>query len=88
VIIKGDAHGSPTARFVDRWSNTETLEDPRLDSLPPKWVRAPYERLPGDPAIFEKFKNMETDEIINYDPRMSLDALKARGIELEMFKLV
>ncbi|KAI3326744.1 HET-domain-containing protein [Xylariaceae sp. AK1471] len=88
AIIKGDAHGSPTLRFLDLRSGVETLEDPRLDPLAPSWVRAPYERLPGDPAIFEKFTNLETGEMINYDPRLSPDALEARGIELEMFKLV
>lgn len=87
-IIKGDAHGSPTQRFVDVQSGAETLEDPRLDPLLPNWVRAPYERVPGDPAIFEKFRNLETGEMIDYDPRLSPDALEAWGVELEKFRLI
>lgn len=87
AIIRGDALGRPNQRFTDPRSNTEVVEDPRLESLPANWERATYERLEDDPAIFEKFRNLETGELVNYDPRMSPKALEVRGVELQSFRL-
>lgn len=88
VIIKGDAKGRPTHRFVNPIDNTETLDDPRLGPLPKDWGRATYERLADDPALFERYRNITTGDFVNYDPRFSPKELKARGIELQSFKLV
>lgn len=88
TIIKGDALGRPTQCFVRPSDHEETLDDPRLEPLPMNWARATYERLADDPAIFERFKNLETDELVNYDPRFSPEMLEARGVKLEPFRLV
>lgn len=88
TIIKGDALGRPTQRFVHLGDNEETLNDPRLEPLPSNWERATYERFADDPAIFERFKNLETGELVNYDPRLSPEVLEARGVELQSFKLI
>jgi hypothetical protein len=88
VIIKGDAIGKPTHRFVHLSDNEETVNDPRLEPLPLNWERAAYERLTDDPAIFERFKNVVTGELVNYDPRLSPERLKACGIDLQSFRLV
>jgi hypothetical protein len=88
VIIRGDAFGRPTLRFVHLSNNEETLNDPRLGPLPSDWERATYERSVDDPAIFERFKNRITGELVNYDPRLSPERLQARGIELQSFRLV
>ena len=64
------------------------MDDPRLESLPGNWERAMYERHADDPAILERFKNSETGEIVNYDPRLSPQALEARCVELQLIKLV
>ena len=88
VIIKGDAFGRPTHRFFHLSDNEETLNDPRLEPLPLNWERATYERFANDPAIFERFRNLVTGELVNYDPRLSPERLEARGVELQSFRLV
>jgi hypothetical protein len=87
-IIKGDALGRPTQRFVNLENGEETLDDPRLGPLPGSWERVTYQRQADDPAIFERFKNMDTEDLVNYDPRMTPDSLEARGIKLRSFRLV
>ncbi|KAF1829300.1 HET-domain-containing protein [Decorospora gaudefroyi] len=88
TIIKGDALGRPTQRFVHLGDRQETLDDPRLDHLPSDWERVTYERMPDDPAIFERFRNRETGELVNYDPRLFPEALEASGIALQAFRLI
>jgi hypothetical protein len=87
IIIKGDALGRPTQRLINLRNGEETLDDPRLESLPSNWERAMYERCPEDPAIFDRFRNLETGELVNYDPRLSPEALEAR-VKLQSFTLV
>ncbi|KAF4996562.1 hypothetical protein FGRMN_4446 [Fusarium graminum] len=87
TIIRGDALGRPFQLFMNTMTGEETIEDPRI-SLPPNWERAPYERLPDDPALFQKFRNVETGSIINHDPRLMPEALQARGVKLQVFTLV
>ncbi|KAM0342381.1 hypothetical protein ACHAPU_009568 [Fusarium lateritium] len=87
AIIKGDALGRPFQLFMNTMTGQETIEDPRLP-LPPNWERAPYERLPDDPALFQKFRNAETGEVINHDPRLIPEALESRGVKLQPFTLV
>jgi len=87
TIIKGDALGRPTQMFVNLRSG-ETLDDPRLEPLPQSWERATYERRADDPAIFERFRNLETGELTNHDPRLSPEALKARGVKVQSIRLV
>ena len=66
----------------------QTLEDPRLDELSPEWERITYKRTPDDPAYFATFKNNVTGETLNSDPRLSAEALHARGVKLETFSLI
>lgn len=87
TIIKGDALGRQTQLFVHLRDHEETLNDPRLEPLPWNWERATYERLADDPAIFERFRNLETGELVNYDPRLFPELLEARGVELQSFRL-
>lgn len=88
AIIRGDALGRPLHRYLDLTTGEQTAEDPRLDILPPEWERTARERRPDDPALYEVFKNRVTGEIINSDPRLSPDALRLRGVELETFPLI
>ncbi|KAL3418721.1 heterokaryon incompatibility protein [Phlyctema vagabunda] len=88
TIIKGDALGRPTQMFANLRSDEETLEDPRLEPLPQSWKRATYDRRADNPAIFERFGNLKTGELANHDPRLSPKALKARGVNIQLFRLV
>ena len=74
--------------YMNLQTGKQTLEDPRLDLLPPEWMRMTYERTPDDPAYFARFRNNATGEVINSDPRLSPEALRARGVELETFSLI
>jgi hypothetical protein len=87
AIMKGDALGRPFQLFMNMTTGQETMDDPRLP-LPPNWEQTTYERLPEDPALFQKFRNVITGEVINYDPRLTPEALEVRGVELQTFKLV
>ena len=93
AIVRGDSFGRPMQLFADPRSYEETAEDPRLALLEAHaplqgWERVAYERLPDDPITFDRFRNTETGELVNYDPRLSPDRLKAYGVELQSFGLV
>ncbi|KAK9415912.1 putative Heterokaryon incompatibility domain-containing protein [Seiridium unicorne] len=78
--------------------NPETEEytamDPRLEGIPipPEWQRKEFTPTPEDPNNCCKFINKVTTEDINYDPRMSMDAINERGLpgqrKVEMIQLV
>ncbi|KLU92599.1 hypothetical protein MAPG_11544 [Magnaporthiopsis poae ATCC 64411] len=93
VVFDGRG-GDITVQFLDPETGSRTNEDPRLPPLPPPWVAVDnvaatgtLERSLDDPYIFRRFRNRETGEVVNSDPRMSPDALRARGLALEYFTL-
>jgi hypothetical protein len=61
-------------------------EDPRLGELPPGWKRRGH---PSD-KFWTWFTNEETGEEMKQlgDPRLTAEALKQRGVDLKVFKLV
>ncbi|KAF8863011.1 hypothetical protein BDZ45DRAFT_738690 [Acephala macrosclerotiorum] len=62
----------------------DMTEDPHLYSGSDDWERLEND----DPHRIQKWKNHETGEVVNSDPRLSPDALIERGVKLEMFTLV
>jgi hypothetical protein len=72
------------------------LDDPRLGFLPSKWRKRygdignpsdhPYED-DGSPR-FLWFENLETGDWTNFDPRLTSQALIAKGVDIEDFVLV
>ena len=75
-------------RYWDKETDTITQDDPRLDSLSPDWERIPREWTRDSPVVAAWHKNKVTRETMNSDPRMLPDALVARGVKLEQFRLV
>lgn len=74
-------------------SDTEELtsEDPRLGPLKDGWERYPDHEIDGnEPEVFDYFRRLkgEREEVISYDPRMSLEALLSRGLKLEKISLI
>ena len=68
-----------------------TQEDPRV-ALPTQW-RYKYIRLKDEPNTPKEmldfdFENMETKETTAFDPRLTPEALRERGVNLEEFILV
>lgn len=62
-------------------------EDPRLGALPSEWERLERGRTADDPYHFAYFRNKETREEINWDPRMDPEALENRGVKIRTFRL-
>lgn len=64
--------------------------DPRLDKvpLPHGWEPVAWTREYIDPRTCCRFWNRLTGELINYDPRMTSEALKERGVNVTEIVLV
>ena len=84
----------PSSGFESTYSfeNLETgvveQHDPRLGLLSSEWEHCPRERHQDDPHCFGCFRNKVSGEVINYDPRLSPDALRERGVRLQDIDLV
>ena len=70
--------------FLDRLSGEFQIEHPRLGPLPAGWYIGDHRRKDA----FILYANDETGERTWRDPRMSPEALTARGVELREFRLV
>ncbi|KAI0445124.1 heterokaryon incompatibility protein-domain-containing protein [Xylaria telfairii] len=76
-------------KFFNSESGVLCDEDPRLEPLEDQWERVgTRNRTAGDPEIFQEFRHVPTGYIVKSDPRLSLKALKNRGVRLETFSLV
>lgn len=79
-------------RSMPRYYNTTTgeitMEDPRLGPLDPHWQRFDRELTADDPEHVDFFRNKHTGEEINYDPRLTKEALEQRGVKLQDIILV
>ena len=64
--------------FYDEKDNHVIYGDPRLDPL-----AGPWEYITG-----KGFQNCETGEVTDWDPRRTVDALKARGVKFVDIDLV
>ncbi|KAI1380165.1 HET-domain-containing protein [Hypoxylon crocopeplum] len=71
-------------------TRSPSTEDPRLDGIPipSKWEPIEWERTRDDPHYCRKFRNNETREVINSDPRLFPEALIARGVPIRTITLV
>jgi len=75
-----------------------TQNDPRLGPLPPKWRmqfggedddNLPNEEYDSDGDMLPmRFEDLENNDTTDYDPRMTSEALKARGIKIQDFIIV
>lgn len=72
------------AAFVNAVTGNIQIEDPRVGPLPAEWrVRSHAKE-----AAVNLYVNNDTGEKTFFDPRMTPDALKARGVDIKEFKLV
>jgi len=71
---------------MDRETESFYCEDPRLGELPSGWRRKGH---PSD-KFWTWFVNEETGEEMKEgrDPRFKEEALKQRGVDLKLFKLI
>ncbi|KAI4221592.1 MAG: hypothetical protein L6R36_006800 [Xanthoria steineri] len=76
-------HGSYVV-FLDRDTGETHVEDPRRGALPAGWRIKNHDR---DDA-YNWYGNDITGEVSDLDPRLEPDALRARGVDLQEFRLV
>lgn len=71
-------------------TGTTVKTDPRLDKvpLPHEWEPVAWTRESIDPRTCCRFRNRFTGELINYDPRMTSEALKERGVNVKEIVLI
>jgi hypothetical protein len=82
IVRTADRKAYPA--YIDRSTGFITPEDPRLGPLPQGWSLYPHERS----QYRLQFKNDETGQSTRKDPRLSPEALKKRGVKLQVFDLV
>lgn len=83
-----DDAGFLRVRFRNTCTKELQIDDPRLERLPAEWSRVEFERTADDPKYVDYFRNNGTGEIINFDSRLSREALERRGVKLQTFNLV
>lgn len=88
IQYKPDSFGAQAPYFLNKDTNEEAQQDPRLEDLPPGWEAVQGDRTRDDPMLFKWFRNGNTGEAMNSDPRMLPGALRDRGVALETFRLV
>lgn len=76
--------------FKNLETGTTVKTDPRLDEvpLPHEWEPVAWTRESIDPMTCCRFRNKLTGELINYDPRMTGEALKERGVNIKEIVLI
>ncbi|OQO08198.1 hypothetical protein B0A48_06992 [Cryoendolithus antarcticus] len=74
--------------YRDVRTKAMTLEDPRLPPLQYTWVKLNRSLTSADPVNASWYRNEETGEEINGDPRLEPEALRERGVKLERITLV
>jgi hypothetical protein len=50
--------------------------------------RVPAVRTPEDPILLTRFRNKDTGELVNWDPRLLPEALEARSVKPRKFELI
>lgn len=85
IHIKTESDGLDVASYYNADTKHYSTKDPRLEEipLPSEWEEIEWERSPADPRYCAKFRNTVTGDIVNYDPRLSSEALTQRGIEIQ-----
>lgn len=54
----------------------------------PRWERIERTLDGDDPTLYDFFRNKETQEVVNYDPRLEPEVLKHQGVHLTWLELV
>ncbi|KAG4436059.1 hypothetical protein IFR05_008449 [Cadophora sp. M221] len=83
VLQFNDSSGRYEWVHIDRGTGRMETNDPRLGELSKEWTRTRQEG-----SMHYVFLNAETGESTGRDPRLNPDALRARGVELEVFDLI
>ncbi|KAI8631090.1 HET-domain-containing protein [Xylariaceae sp. FL1651] len=90
VKVELSEDGAYRVEFHSDKPDAITADDPRLTDipLPTEWEPVEFEWTPADPFYCKKFRNKNTGEIINSDPRLFPEALVERGVPVKTITLV
>ena len=70
--------------FVDRENGVWQIDDPRLGAIPDGWFKEEHR----DQHVYHMFRNKSTGLSNCFDPRMSPESLRSRGVDIREFQLV
>ncbi|KAL7627071.1 hypothetical protein AAE478_003847 [Parahypoxylon ruwenzoriense] len=90
AVFRTDEAGVFVPYFRDPRAGVDSDEDPRLRALDldPVWECCAGERTRDDPQLYARYRNRDTGEVLNSDPRLLPEALEGRGVALRRFRLV
>ena len=88
TVHQHKVQGRSLPRYYNIGTKETTVEDPRLGTLEQHWERVEREMTADDPEHVDFFRNNDTGEEINYDPRLSRPALEHRGVKLQTITFV
>jgi hypothetical protein len=77
-----------TLLFRNSQDGAKTQEDPRLGKLPENWEPIEKEDDARLRYTIQHYRHKITNEIINSDPRLLLEAVRARGIKVKTLVLI
>jgi hypothetical protein len=86
--LEHDSNGFFKSLFHNTTTGENRREDPRLPTLPPEWEEIEAIRTIDDPIHFARFRNKQTSEVMNSDPRLILEALRERAVNVQTFQLI
>ncbi|KAN0117738.1 HET domain containing protein [Hyaloscypha variabilis] len=89
-IEKEETRKTWTPRYFSTETALECYSDPRLIEIPftQGWEPLKGVQTNDDPIICTSFRHRESGEVINYDPRLTPEALKCRGISIKTLTII
>lgn len=88
IQLRADSHGCSTPSFHNCTTVNNVAEDLRLGTLPAEWEKFDCVRTVDDPIALARFRERTTGRVINSDPRLFPDALRERGVDIQMYELI
>jgi hypothetical protein len=86
--VKVGGTGGRAYYFHNPVTNEDRMLDPRLEPLPSEWEPCEAEESSDEAERVAWFRNKDTGETLNSDPRMLPEALESRGVDVRKIQLV
>jgi hypothetical protein len=86
--VKVGDMGERAYYFHNPVTSEDRTVDPRLESLPSNWEPCEVEEISNEAERVAWFRNKDTGEVMNSDPRMLPVALESRGVDVRKIQLV
>jgi hypothetical protein len=86
--VSSSTSGSRTHCFHNSVTGENSKLDPRLEAWSPEWELCEAVETEKEEGHDIRFRNKETGEVLNSDPRLLPAALESRGITVKRIRLV